>query len=106
MCSLMRPTDLTSYDRNLKLHYFVPSCRELWTVVGKNKEYWVDIELDYCTCKHYFFRTLSGNERCIHLKILETRSKSGDYDKVEFHDDEYNDFITLLIKDILISNFN
>ena len=35
-------------NHTLKLHYFVPSERKLWTIIGKNNEYWLDPELDYC----------------------------------------------------------
>jgi predicted nucleic acid-binding Zn finger protein len=85
----------------LKLHYFIPSKRQLWTIIGKNNEYWLDPELDYCSCKHYYFKTLSGKDKCQHLKVINELIRYKKYDKIEFSDDEYTNFIVLLIKDIL-----
>ena len=85
----------------LKLHYFVPSERKLWTIVGKNNEYWLDPELDYCACKHYYYKTLSGKEKCQHLKSFNELLKNNNYDKIIFSDDEYFNFLSMLIKDIL-----
>ena len=85
----------------LKLHYFTPSKRCLWTIVGRNDEYWLDPELDYCTCKHYYFKTLSGKDKCQHLKILNELIKNKNYDQTDYSDEEYYDFLALLIKDIL-----
>ncbi|MGE0243186.1 MAG: hypothetical protein AB7P56_04595 [Nitrososphaeraceae archaeon] len=85
----------------LKLHYFTPSKRHLWTIVGKNDEYWLDPDLDYCSCRHYFFKTLSGKEKCQHLKVLSDLIKNENYDKIEFSDVEYYNFLGLLIKDLL-----
>ena len=93
--------DFVNDDYKLKLHYFMPSKRQLWTIIGKNDEYWLDPELDYCTCKHYYFKTLSGKDKCQHLKVINELIKQKKYDKIEFSDDEYTDFIVLLIKDIL-----
>ena len=100
MSNSMLPNDFeTSYI--LKLHYFVPSERKLWTIIGKNNEYWVDPELDYCSCKHYYYKTLSGKEKCQHLKSFNELIKNNKYDKIKFSDDEYFDFLSMLIKDIL-----
>ena len=88
-------------DYKLKLHYFIPSKRQLWTIIGMNNEYWLDPELDYCSCKHYYFKTLSGKDKCQHLKVINELIKQKKYDKIEFSDDEYTDFMILLIKDIL-----
>ncbi|HET8793129.1 MAG TPA: hypothetical protein VFM31_05000 [Nitrososphaeraceae archaeon] len=85
----------------LKLHSFTPSKRSLWTIVGKNDEYWLDPELNYCTCKHYYFKTLSGKDKCQHLKILNELIKNKKYDQTDYSDEEYYDFLALLIKDIL-----
>jgi len=95
---------VNSYSR-IKLHIFVPSDRKLWTIVSKNNEYWLDPDLDYCTCKYYFFRTLSGKDRCIHLKSLAEALRLKEYDRIEFQDDEYAGFLTSLLKDVLSWNY-
>jgi len=85
----------------LKLHYFIPSKRHLWTIVGKNDEYWLDPEIDYCSCRHFFFKTLSGKDKCQHLKIISDLIKNENYDRIEFSDVEYYSFLGLLMKDLL-----
>lgn len=96
------------YDYNVtrvKLHVFIPSDRKIWTIITKNNEYWLDLDLDYCTCKHYFFKTLSGKHNCIHLKILNDRIRTNNYDTIKFKDDEYDCFLISLFKDILSWNY-
>ena len=46
MSNSLVPNDFL-INHTLKLHYFVPSERKLWTIVGKNNEYWLDPELDH-----------------------------------------------------------
>ena len=101
MSSSSENSDKSFKNYKLKLHYFAPSKRELRTIVGKDDEYWLDPELDYCSCKHYYFKTLSGKDKCQHLKVLNELIKNRIYDKIEFSDEEYNNFLALLIKDIL-----
>ncbi|MGB9169358.1 MAG: hypothetical protein WCB31_10565 [Nitrososphaeraceae archaeon] len=98
-------TSTIGYYSRIKLHIFVPSDRKIWTIVSKNNEYWLDLDLDYCTCKNYFFKTLSGMDRCIHLKSLAEALTLEDYDRVEFQDDEYVGFLTSLLKDVLSWNY-
>jgi len=38
-------------EKRVKLHLFEPSNRKIWTVVGMDKEYWFDPELDFCSWK-------------------------------------------------------
>lgn len=97
--------DDANFTNRVKLHVFIPSNRKIWTIVSKNNEYWLDLDLDYCTCKYYFFKTLSGKDNCIHLKILDEGIKTKKYDRIEFKDDEYNDFLISLFKDILSWNY-
>ena len=40
MSNSLFPNDFET-SHILKLHYFVPSERKLWTIIGKNNEYWV-----------------------------------------------------------------
>ncbi len=34
-------------ENRVKLHIFEPSQRKIWTVVGKEKEYWLDQSLTF-----------------------------------------------------------
>lgn len=89
--------------KGVKLHIFKPSNREIWTVVGRDNEYWVDPENNFCSCKDYYFQTLSGKEQCYHLQIIDVAKKKNLVDLVEFSDDEYNMFLKALINDMFLS---
>ncbi|MDI1495361.1 MAG: hypothetical protein K8823_669 [Cenarchaeum symbiont of Oopsacas minuta] len=53
-------------DGRVKLHIFEPSGRQIWTVVGKTGEYWVDKDTGYCSCDAHFFSKISNKPRCYH----------------------------------------
>jgi predicted nucleic acid-binding Zn finger protein len=80
---------------SVKLHLFLPSGRKLWTVVGKEGEYWVDPELSFCSCKDYYFATLSGGGPCYHLKSVENAAEEG-LEALEFSDGDYDSFLQAL----------
>lgn len=80
---------------SVKLHLFFPSGNKLWTVVGKEGEYWVDPELQFCSCKDYYFSTLSGGEPCYHLKSVKRAEEEG-IDPIKFSDGDYPGFIKAL----------
>ncbi|MEM2760230.1 MAG: hypothetical protein QXU32_08020 [Nitrososphaerales archaeon] len=90
-------------ERGVKLHVFKPSNRELWTVVGKDNEYWVDPENNFCSCKDYYFQTLSGKGQCYHLQIINVAREKKLVDVTEFCDDEYHLLLKALINDIFLS---
>lgn len=80
---------------SVKLHLFLPSGKKLWTVVGKEGEYWVDPELSFCSCKDYYFATLSGGEPCYHIKSAKKAMGEG-IKAFEFSDDDYPGFLQAL----------
>ncbi len=73
---------------SVKLHVFLPSGKQLCTVVGKEEEYWVDPELSFCSCKDYYFTTLSGGPPCYHIKSVSGALERG-VEAFEFADDDY-----------------
>ncbi len=93
-------------NRAVKLHIFLPSKRKILTVVGKMSEYWVDIDLRYCTCKSYYFRSIANNDPCYHLKAAINAVKEGLTDTVVFDDDEYEGFLRAFIYDVFKAIIN
>ena len=87
-------------EKRVKLHIFEPSKREIWTVVGKGKEHWLDPESGYCSCQGYYFGRLSGKKSCYHLESAIFAKKHNQAEKIIFSDDEYVDFIMTLICDM------
>ena len=53
---LMSPEklDSTLTEKRVKLHIFQPSKRKIWTVVDVENEYWIDLELDFCSGPGYY----------------------------------------------------
>ncbi len=87
-------------EKRVKLHVFEPSQREIWTVVGKGKEHWLDPEGEYCSCPGYYFGRLSGKKSCYHLDSVLLAKKENKLEKIVFSDEEYAEFIEGLISDL------
>ena len=87
-------------EKRVKLHVFEPSQREIWTVVGKGKEHWLDPDGEYCSCPGYYFGKLSGKKSCYHLESVVLAKKENKFEKVIFSDDEYVEFLASLIPDL------
>jgi predicted nucleic acid-binding Zn finger protein len=77
---------------------FEPSKKTIWTIVGKHHEYWIDLDLDYCSCNDYYFRTLSGHGLCYHLGFAKEKMNSK-AETIIFSDSEYYDFVKSVIAD-------
>lgn len=83
----------------VKLHIFQPSGRKVWTVVGKDNEQWADLDLEFCSCKNYYYKTLSNAESCYHLKSVQKAVEQNKVVAIKFDDSEYNQFIKALLRD-------
>ncbi|WP_316504738.1 hypothetical protein [Nitrosopumilus sp.] len=87
-------------EKRVKLHVFESSQREIWTVVGKGEEYWVDPMGKFCSCLGFYFGTLNGKVSCYHLKSAEIARKENKFEKIFFSDTEFSDFLYGLICDL------
>ena len=87
-------------ELRVKLHLFEPSKREIWTVVGKGKEHWLDPDGQYCSCPGYYFGKLTGKKPCYHLESVLLAKEINKFEKIIFSDDEYVDFIASLLSDL------
>ena len=63
--------DLLVDEKRVKLHLFNPSKREIWTVVGKAKEHWIDPDSEYCSCSGYYFGMIKNKKPCYHLELVQ-----------------------------------
>ena len=84
---------------SVKLHVFLPSGKEIWTVVGKDDEHWVDTDLQFCSCKYFYYKTLSNNQKCYHLKSVEQARQRNKFVRTDFNDGEYARFLKVLLAD-------
>lgn len=87
-------------EKRVKLHVFEPSQREIWTVVGKSKEHWLDPDSAFCSCPGYYFGKLSGKKSCYHLESVTLAKNENKFEKIVFSDEEYIEFIAGLISDL------
>jgi predicted nucleic acid-binding Zn finger protein len=83
----------------VKLHLFQPSGRAIWTVIGKDREHWLDPELEFCSCKNYYFHALSNAGPCYHLKSITQAKSENKFVSIEFDDSEYMGFFKAIISD-------
>ena len=87
--------------RGVKLHYFEPSGRKIWTVVGAKNEHWLDPELSFCSCEDYYYNALDSGRECYHLKAVKVAKELGKVEEIKFSDSEFESFISALVKDFV-----
>ena len=87
-------------EKRIKLHIFEPSKRKIWTIVGKEKEYWLDPKMNFCSCQSFYFNSIAGKQECYHLKSVDVAEKENKIELINFSDDEFSDFISGLISDL------
>ena len=92
--------DTVISEKRIKLHIFEPSQRKIWTVVGKEKEYWIDPVQNYCSCQSFYFNSVSGKQECYHLKSIGIAKKENKIELIKFSDEEFLDFISGLVTDL------
>lgn len=87
-------------EKRIKLHIFEPSQRKIWTVVGKEKEYWIEPVLNFCSCESFYFNSIIGKNDCYHLQSCALAQKENKVEQIKFSDDEFSDFISGLVSDL------
>lgn len=89
----LKPETAVSEGR-VKLHVFSPSGRRVWTVVGREDEYWMDPDSGYCSCPGYYF----GDARsCYHVRCQRLAAKLSAHETARFADSEFDGFISGLV---------
>ena len=87
-------------EKRIKLHYFLPSNRNIRTIVGKEKEHWLEPELKFCSCAGFYFGMLKNKKSCYHIDSIQIAKKEELYERIEFSDDEFESFMSGLINDL------
>ena len=95
MASQLKKIDSLLSEKRIKLHIFEPSNRKIWAVVGADKEYWFDPDLDFCSCPGYYF-----NNECYHLDNFPLAMSQNQIESTIFSDDEYGPFIGSLLSEL------
>ncbi len=84
---------------SVKKLIFSPSGKVLWIVVGRDNEHWSDPDLGFCTCKDFYFKSLSGGSECYHLKSIRLAAKDSRFVTTEFDDGEYVQMLQAIVDD-------
>ncbi len=81
----------TLKENRVKKYIFKPGGRIVWIVVGRERDYLIMPEVDFCTCDDFYFRVLDRQvHMCYHL-IAQKLAKNLDwYDTIEEHDELYD----------------
>ena len=87
-------------ENRIKLHLFEPSQRKIWTVVGKNKEHWLDPGLNFCSCSGFYFGMLKNKTYCYHIESIDIAIKEKKFETIKFSDEEYDAFISSVLSDL------
>ena len=88
-------------SNGVKLHLFEPSNREIWTVVGKENEHWLDLNLGYCSCEDYYYNAMEKGRQCYHLHAIKAAMEQGKVEVIKFQDSEFESFISALVQDLV-----
>ena len=78
-------------EGRVKKYVFKPSGRVVWIVVGKERDYLLLPEVEFCTCDDFYFRVLDKKiHLCYHL-IAQKLAKNLDwFELVKEHDELYD----------------
>jgi len=82
-------------ENRVKKYAFKPSGRIVWIVVGRERDYLIMSEVDFCPCDDFYFRVLDRRvHMCYHL-IAQKLAKNLDwYDAIEEHDELYDSLMS------------
>ena len=78
-------------ENRVKKYVFKPSGRTVWIVVGKERDYLLMPEAEFCTCDDFYFRVLDREiHLCYHLIAQKLANILEWYEAVEEHDKLYD----------------
>jgi predicted nucleic acid-binding Zn finger protein len=82
-------------ENRVKKYVFKPSGRTVWIVVGKERDYLIMPEAEFCTCDDFYFRVLDKQVHlCYHLIAQKLSKNLGWYESIRDHDDIYDSLMT------------
>ena len=75
-------------ENRVKKYVFKPSGRIIWIFVGRERDYLLMPEVEFCTCDDFYFRVLDKKVHlCYHLIAQKISRILGWYEPVEEHDE-------------------
>jgi len=81
----------TLKENRVKKYVFKPSGRTVWIVVGKERDYLIMAQAEFCTCDDFYFRVLDREVHlCYHLIAQKIANALAWYESIEEHDELYD----------------
>jgi predicted nucleic acid-binding Zn finger protein len=78
-------------ENRVKKYVFKPSGRIVWIVVGKERDYLIMPEAEFCPCDDFYFRVLDKEVHlCYHLIAQKLGNILDWYETIEEHDELYD----------------
>lgn len=75
-------------ENRVKKYVFKPSGRIVWIVVGKERDYLIMAQADFCTCDDFYFRVLDRQVHlCYHLIAQKIANALGWYETIDERDE-------------------
>jgi len=77
-------------ENRIKKYTFKPSSRTVWIVIGRERDYLIMPEAEFCTCDDFYFRVLDKKVHlCYHLIAQKIACNLGWYETIEENDELY-----------------
>lgn len=75
-------------ENRVKKYVFKPSGKTVWIVVGKERDYLIMPQAEFCTCDDFYFRVLDRQVHlCYHLIAQKIANVLDWYEPVKEHDE-------------------
>lgn len=75
-------------ENRVKKYVFKPSNRTVWIVVGRERDYLIMPEAEFCTCDDFYFRVLDKKVHlCYHLIAQKIARNLGWFEVIEENDE-------------------
>jgi len=80
----------TLKENRVKKYTFKPSGKTVWIVIGRERDYLIIPEAEFCTCDDFYFRVLDKKiHLCYHLIAQKIARNLGWYETLEETDELY-----------------
>jgi len=78
----------TLKENRVKKYVFKPSGRTVWIVIGRERDYLIMPEAEFCMCDDFYFRVLDKKiHLCYHLIAQKIARNLGWYETIEENDE-------------------
>ena len=78
-------------ENRVKKYVFKPSGRTVWIVVGRERDYLIMAEAEFCTCDDFYFRVLDKKVHlCYHLIAQKIARNLNWHENIEETDELYD----------------